>query len=1464
MAFTQSGYLQIAMCGIRSGLPNSSGRMPAVGIVADNVASGQNARLYHRGRISSTTFNFSGIISKPVWVGLSGDLISKMPTQLYSGSLGAGGAGIGILWGAIDQRIGEATSHSGLFMGSMEKAVGPRAATLVVDPAGNGDFQDIQSAVNALHYLEGGTIILREGKYWLSSGLGTVILPEAVPIVFEGTYGIPDGLAAVGKGTVIYGASGVPVFSINDSAGALYPKVFKNIRFYGNSTASGSPIIWSQNAGDVLLRFENCAINRHDCLYASGLGGDVIELENTDITITGRVGRLCDAYATFRIKDSTITGGIPPVGFSGPQFIASGSTVGMINGELDLHEATLIGSYFNNVGMYGTSDSGSVLNVGAALTLSCKFDHCLISNTGIVCQGGITSIEDCDINSIVVNWCVTALSGATVDINNSRFGAVYGAPYSGCILLCGLPYSGMNGIVSRRIADCHGTQYFCHEASGADYTRLVNNFTPTHTSGGYTAWPIIITGEHSEILDGQLKSDQFLWGDSFAVSGAYAAAQYGPGGFVAVTAMPGLSGRWPAIGVVIGPIGTLGNPTVYQWGPVHSPYLNFANPVWLNDAGKPVFAGLSGAITTVNPISSGALAQQIGYVLDGSGMFVTAVPPIQSGTIQSYQFTSGAIIDAAQFTATNFVAAENISGVRAVAFAGTSGQVQIAMAWLGGSGMFPVQTSRMPAIGVVIDNVLAGATVRVYERGIVSVASGFSSIYASGLLTSGTLYVQASGTITGARPGITSGVNYPVIQTIGSLCQWSGFININPGFVGLANPKPVTVVVDPAGNGDFTDITDATNALTHRGGTVILREGRHIISLSGVIVGSGAVPITYVGAGVSMAVGSGTDVKRGFGTIVDFSNVVLGVASGAFRVGGTGGTQGRTIKFQNIHFWSRFTSGLLFNLGTSAVRDDWIFEDCLIECAGQVFRGTNYPGSIYLNRSKIYLPWPAWSGQPNACTLVGQSQLAIRAVDSDILLGSGNLDSGYIYNGLCKSGGQNYLSLYMRHGTLDMGANPISTDGNIMCNLYLEDVAVQNQKNNADASLDPLVVQTARDCTISSFEVSAIDVLHNCTVVGPNSVAVRLLSGMLANIENLKLPSALTFSGAIWVEDGARGVVNGICAQDIGSFGQLVTDVSASGSRSRITYSNIVWNYASGATHSGYGAVSDGSIIEGQQLYDYRQSIDEFSGPKAVTYAGSGLVQIAMAGISGRMPAVGVSFDSPSSGDGTMFSMGVLIKYWGRVNSFLLNFSGYPVGQSIWVGQSGDLVLTPPTGSGMPQQIIGQVTDGSGMFVGNLCAGLVGSGQITQTMLASGVGGGATTWTTSYVAGEALSGGEFLVFSGAKIVTLAYASGTWDHASVVGVSAAAVLSGASIACETLCGRDVRVQMEASLSGLVAGKPVYLSALSRGACTTIAPTTSGNTSKLLGWISSTSGYLSGSVASSLLSIVFQPGQQILLG
>jgi hypothetical protein len=229
--------------------------------------------------------------------------------------------------------------------------------------------------------------------------------------------------------------------------------------------------------------------------------------------------------------------------------------------------------------------------------------------------------------------------------------------------------------------------------------------------------------------------------------------------------------------------------------------------------------------------------------------------------------------------------------------------------------------------------------------------------------------------------------------------------------------------------------------------------------------------------------------------------------------------------------------------------------------------------------------------------------------------------------------------------------------------------------------------------------------------------------------------------------------------------------------------------------------------------------------------------------------------------------LGVLIKYWGRVNSFLLNFSGYPVGQSIWVGQSGDLVTTPPTGSGMPQQIIGMVTDGSGMFVGNLCAGITGSGQIQQYQLASGVGGGgAPSFTTSYVAGETLSGGEFVRLSGNSIIVRAGASGGWDSTNVMGINMTSAVSGASVSVETLCGRAVSgTQLETAISGMLAGRTIYLSATVLGAATTVPPSASGQFQKILGMVSDTSLYLSGTdLASSRLSVVFQPGLCVQIG
>lgn len=98
VAFTTSGTVQIAMC-------MQSGRMPAIGYVRDNYASGARATVYRDGRLfnteSGSPFNFSGLIGFPVFVGQSGHAIAS---------------GAPIFSGAYVQTIGVSIYESGMLI----------------------------------------------------------------------------------------------------------------------------------------------------------------------------------------------------------------------------------------------------------------------------------------------------------------------------------------------------------------------------------------------------------------------------------------------------------------------------------------------------------------------------------------------------------------------------------------------------------------------------------------------------------------------------------------------------------------------------------------------------------------------------------------------------------------------------------------------------------------------------------------------------------------------------------------------------------------------------------------------------------------------------------------------------------------------------------------------------------------------------------------------------------------------------------------------------------------------------------------------------------------------------------------------------------------------------------------------------------------------------------------------------
>jgi len=1522
-----SGYrptVAINTSGLLVRYTGASGRTPAIGlIISGNVASGQPAYVHTFGRLHASGFNFSGYVGSPVHVNTVGVV-----------------TGSGFIQSS--QRIGVAIDGSGLFVGALRRDVGPRAATYVVDSDLTGDFSSLADAVSGLP-VRGGTIFIRGVTQACGSSgqtnSGSMILRSTRPYYrFIGEH-TRDNYQTSTLG--IYGSGHAP-FSLSGAYASGWVAIFDNMSF-GTDNDSSQAILNVRNISSgscVKFKFNNCRINGdytsnaafNKIIDAYDLIGAFIEIEmnqclwvrGSDTYSQGHLVSRLSGGGTFGPTDTNVSSGKPLY----VKFVGTNTEFVIYDGSNNLAsvfcddpgtfiDVTTYGGWYDLIGgnpyvfasrlsAYGTTFNGywtqffSTLPVtppaelppqslGKIELVGCTINKCMIEsrladvtidgckfnaywsgrgspddgylNTAILLNRG--TVINCTFDSYFNSGCIGYLND---DLN--RVGQI---SIIGCRVVssggssnlsgqCGIAYSGLTdgyGISANwppLIIDSISSGYpsIIRLAANSDNGTNASGFAVSLSSGG-----LISLTNPDIVFEGDQLVDTKAGGTVDSWNSGSRAICLGPGNGLAI-AMPGLSGRMPAIGVSMDTPSASGKKILaYLGGRIQHYSLNFSG----QPQGTPVFVGQSGALTTL-PNS-----QIIGTVANSSGMIVGKYS-------ESY-------------LADYFIAEETISGGRAVAL-GRSGQVIIAMSMLGGSGLTPQTSPRMPAIGVVMDNILSGSLARVYRNGYISF-SGWLSTGMSGAISSGTIWVGASGTLTTTRPAAISGIMNPILQTVGTFGPGSGMVDVNIVPVGPANPRPVALVVDPYGNGDFAEIRTAVAALPPQGGMIMLREGRHRVT-SGIMIASGGGPITFVGVGSWAANRSGaytSDRGRGFGTIVDFTNASL---SGVFVMGQSAQNVHRTFTFENITFTQQYASGgPLFNVNGYHY-DYLVFKNCRIENADTVFKGALIripPGNgvlgagIRLYDTDIAVPWVVNSG---ACVTNGQ--LGIEMYNSVIsqtasgYLVSGGAD-GYYGNGIARSG-SNAIELYLHESTVTIGDNSFAGMAGSTHALYLWNSTLYqlNSYHLSGGALSGVVYQTD---TVYIFKAYGSDIyacvetgaegdFDNCNFNGvPFGISTVSGQTTFGIVRNCRIGANACISGAFIIEPGPSGDgglvgiisdVNAYLAAS-GLGGPLIVDKSFSGSTPRIAISNVRSDYCSGYYGSGLGVTGERMTVEGRQLYDSLLSVEMMSGPCAVTFAGSGYVRMAMAGISGRWPAVGITAGTATSGD-TDNSMGVLVRYWGVVHADNFDFASYARGQAIWLGQSGGFANSPP-GSGMPQQILGMVVDGSGMFVGNLCPGWVGSGQITQTMLASGVGGGGTvTLTTSFTAGEALSGGEFLVFSGAKIVTLAYASGTWDHASVVAVAAAAAISGASIACETLCGRDVRVQMEASLSGLAAGKPVYLSALDRGACTTIAPTTSGNTSKLLGWISSTSGYLSGSVASSLLSIVFQPGQQILLG
>lgn len=266
------------------------------------------------------------------------------------------------------------------------------------------------------------------------------------------------------------------------------------------------------------------------------------------------------------------------------------------------------------------------------------------------------------------------------------------------------------------------------------------------------------------------------------------------GGRSLQTAMASISGRMPAVGIVLANYNSGDAVAFYRGGRVYSSLFNFSG--WAN---RPVYVGRSGQISASGaPTSSGDVQQIVGVVSQNSGLYVQVGDALEEVIAASGDIGSGSVTG--QATGTYFTVAsgsiarndlnsgcvvdyiaceEAISGVRAVAW--------------GSGGCFLVNAQRTsglrsPAIGVAVGNYVSGDVVTVVRRGLVrhassgTIASGFFGRYlycgSGGLIINQSGFMGGTSSGEGAAPTAAgSGYSGALVQRVG--VSVSGGIDVN-------------------------------------------------------------------------------------------------------------------------------------------------------------------------------------------------------------------------------------------------------------------------------------------------------------------------------------------------------------------------------------------------------------------------------------------------------------------------------------------------------------------------------------------------------------------------------------------------------------------------------------------------------------------------------------------------------------
>jgi hypothetical protein len=212
------------------------------------------------------------------------------------------------------------------------------------------------------------------------------------------------------------------------------------------------------------------------------------------------------------------------------------------------------------------------------------------------------------------------------------------------------------------------------------------------------------------------------------------------------------------------------------------------------------------------------------------------------------------------------------------------------------------------------------------------------------------------------------------------------------------------------------------------------------------------------------------------------------------------------------------------------------------------------------------------------------------------------------------------------------------------------------------------------------------------------SGAVGGQAGTTINIQSGTIRHNDFGSGAIQSGDIASGQIGG----SLIASGGVTSGHIASGQVGPAKLS-------SGAVQSGH--INSGNIITYGRVdcEDTYVTTETISGVRAVQITRSGFLQIAMAAVSGRMPADGIAFGNALSGAALLFIItGRALGPAAEIGSGLC-ISGR-MGSKLWVGASGQVVTIS---GGGPTIGVGATNSGA---IGQLCGRITSSGQVFITM----------------------------------------------------------------------------------------------------------------------------------------------------